>query len=100
MPVEVRDLSWKQTQEVTKAEGLAMSLATPESVQKLQTAAHPGRPHSRSGFSLEAAVLNHRQDRAGALYYSCQEALDLKVADIESKRMVIHIRESKRKFPR
>ena len=40
MPVEGRDLSWKQTQEVTKAEGLAMSLATPESVQKLQTALH------------------------------------------------------------
>ena len=40
MPVEGRDLSWKQTQEVTKRRGLAMSLATPESVQKLQTALH------------------------------------------------------------
>src|SRR5215472_291457 len=40
MPVEGRDLSWKQTQEVTKTRGLAMSLATPESVQKLQTALH------------------------------------------------------------
>jgi len=40
MPVEERDLSWKQTQEVTKRRGLAMSLATPESVQKLQTALH------------------------------------------------------------
>ena len=40
MPVEERDLSWKQTQEVTKTRGLAMSLATPESVQKLQTALH------------------------------------------------------------
>jgi hypothetical protein len=40
MPGEGRDLSWKQTQEVTKAEGLAMTLATPESVQKLQTALH------------------------------------------------------------
>jgi hypothetical protein len=35
MPVEGRGLSWKQTQEVTKTEGLVMSLATPESVQKL-----------------------------------------------------------------
>jgi RNA-directed DNA polymerase len=40
MPVEGRGLSWKQTQEVTKKEGLVMSLATPESVQKLQAALH------------------------------------------------------------
>ena len=40
MPVEGRGLSWKQTQEVTKAEGLAMSLTTPEGVQKLQAALH------------------------------------------------------------
>src|ERR1035441_3043535 len=40
MPGEGRGLSWKLTQEVTKTEGLAMSLATPESVQKLQAALH------------------------------------------------------------
>lgn len=40
MPVEGRGLSWKQTQEVTKAEGLVVSLTTPESVQKLQAALH------------------------------------------------------------
>src|SRR6201998_946395 len=40
MPGEGRGLSWKQTQEVTKTEGLVMSLATPESVQKLQAALH------------------------------------------------------------
>src|SRR5262250_1080852 len=40
MPVEGRGLSWKETQEATKTEGLAMSLSTPESVQKLQTALH------------------------------------------------------------
>src|SRR5258708_643035 len=40
MPVEGRNLSWKTTQEVTKTEGLVMSLTTPESVQKLQAALH------------------------------------------------------------
>src|ERR1035441_9016105 len=40
MPGEGRSLSWKPTQEVTKREGLAMSLATPESVQKSQAALH------------------------------------------------------------
>ena len=40
MPGEGRGLSWKPTQEVTKTKGLAMSLSTPESVQKLQAALH------------------------------------------------------------
>src|SRR6516164_4473476 len=40
MLVEGRGLSWKETQEATKTEGLTMSLSTPESVQKLQTALH------------------------------------------------------------
>src|ERR1035437_2868661 len=40
MPGEGMGLSWKQTQEVTKTEGLVMSLTNPESVQKLQTALH------------------------------------------------------------
>ena len=40
MPVEQRGLSGKETQEATKTEGLTLSLSTPESVQKLQTALH------------------------------------------------------------
>jgi RNA-directed DNA polymerase len=40
MPVEERSLSWKQTQQARKEERLAMSLITPVSVQKLQTALH------------------------------------------------------------
>jgi len=40
MPGEGRGLSWKTTQEVTKTEGLAISLLTPESVQKLQATLH------------------------------------------------------------
>src|SRR5262252_625922 len=40
MLVEGRGLSWKETQEATKTEGLVMNLTTPESVQKLQTALH------------------------------------------------------------
>src|SRR5215831_5527529 len=40
MPVEGRGLSWKETQEATKTEGLVSNLTTPASVQKLQTALH------------------------------------------------------------
>jgi hypothetical protein len=49
MPVEGMGLSWKQTQEVTKEEGLAMSLVAPESVQKLQTALHEAPATERAG---------------------------------------------------
>jgi hypothetical protein len=40
MPVEERGFSWKQTQDVTKTEGLVMSVTTPERVQELQAALH------------------------------------------------------------
>jgi integrase/recombinase XerD len=54
--------------------------------------------------ALLDAEMNTKHRALLALYYSaglrCQEALDLRVTDIDSKRMVIHIREGKGKFPR
>jgi len=54
--------------------------------------------------ALLDAEMNTKHRALLALYYSaglrCQEALDLKVTDIDNKRMVIHIREGKGKFPR
>jgi retron-type reverse transcriptase len=72
MPVEGRDLSWKQTQEVTKAEGLAMSLATPESVQKLQTALHDKAKKSSDFrfYSLYDKV--YRKDVLSYAYSCCK----------------------------
>jgi integrase/recombinase XerD len=54
--------------------------------------------------ALLDATTNTKHRALLALYYSaglrCQEALDLKVSDIDSKRMIINIREGKGKFPR
>jgi integrase/recombinase XerD len=54
--------------------------------------------------ALLDATTNTKHRALLAVYYSaglrCQEALDLKVTDIDSKRMIINIREGKGKFPR
>jgi site-specific recombinase XerD len=54
--------------------------------------------------ALLDATTNTKHRALLALYYSaglrCQEALDLKISDIDSKRMIINIREGKGKFPR
>jgi integrase len=54
--------------------------------------------------ALLDSTVNPKHRALLALYYSaglrCQEALDLKVSDIVSKSMIIHIREGKGRFPR
>jgi hypothetical protein len=62
MPGEGRDFSWKLTQEVTKRKGLAMSLATPESVQKLQAALHDKAKKSPAGNPQAVEELRTHED--------------------------------------
>src|ERR1700739_2140294 len=72
MPGEGRDLSWKQTQEVTKTEGLVMSLATPESVQKLQTALHDKAKKSPDFRFYALYDKVYRKDVLTFAYASCK----------------------------
>src|SRR5215469_13642129 len=54
--------------------------------------------------ALLDSTVNTKHRALLAMYYSaglrCQEGLNLKVTDIDSKRMIIHIREGKERFPR
>src|SRR6201997_5914303 len=72
MPVEQRGLSWKETQEATKREGLAMSLATPESVQKLQTALHDKAKRSPDFRFYALYDKVYRQDVLAFAYECCK----------------------------
>src|SRR5499427_8420064 len=72
MPVEGRGLSWKETQEATKTEGLVSNLTTPDSVQKLQTALHDKAKESPS-FRFHALYDKvYRKDVLTFAYACCK----------------------------
>jgi hypothetical protein len=71
--VEGSILSLKLTQEVTKTEGLAMSLSTPVSVQKLQTALQAKAKES-SGIRLYALYEKVYRKDVLVHAYSCSKA--------------------------
>jgi RNA-directed DNA polymerase len=68
MPVEGRG----RTQEATKTEGLMMSLVTPASVQKLQTALHPKAKESPSFRFYALYDKVHRKDILTYAYECCK----------------------------
>src|SRR5262250_3253538 len=72
MPVEGRGLSWKETQEATKAEGLVSNLTTPASVQKLQTALHDKAKESPSFRFYALYDKVYRKDVLAFAYACCK----------------------------
>src|SRR6201997_189623 len=72
MPVEQRGLSWKETQEATKTEGLVSNLTTPESVQKLQAALHDKAKESPSFRFYALYDKVYRKDVLTFAYACCK----------------------------
>src|SRR6201993_2780759 len=72
MPGGGRGLSWKETQEATKAEGLVSNLTTPASVQKLQTALHDKAKESPSFRFYALYDKVYRQDVLTFAYACCK----------------------------
>src|SRR5499425_696267 len=72
MPVEGRGLSWKETQEATKTEGLTLSLSTPESVQKLQRALHDKAKEAPSFRFYALYDKVYRKDVLAFAYECCK----------------------------
>src|SRR5215467_13360994 len=71
-PGPTRRLSWKETQEATKTEGLVSNLTTPDSVQKLQTALHDKAKESPS-FRFHALYDKvYRKDVLTFAYACCK----------------------------
>src|SRR5580658_10496877 len=72
MPVEGRGLSWKETQEARKTEGLTVSLTTPASVQKLQTALHDKAKESPDFRFYALYDKVYRKDVLAVAYERCK----------------------------
>src|SRR5215831_9827704 len=75
MLVEGRGLSWKETQEATKTEGLVSNLTTPESVQKLQIALHD-KAKEAPNFRFYALYDKVYRKDVLAFAYECCKAND------------------------
>src|SRR5262252_3511475 len=88
MLVEGRGLSWKETQEATKTEGLVMNLTTPESVQKLQTALHDKAKESPNFRFYALYDKVYRKDVLAFAYECCKANGGAAGVDFRGRRVV------------